>query len=402
MLPIVYLGIIFLVIITLLGFRKPMYQAILGGLLVTVILFKIPPIKWLEFPFKVLTHWGTLSILISFYLITYLQRVLELREQIRLAERDLDGIFHNRRVNTAGAPMFIGLLPSAAAMILCADIVKNATDDYLNPKEQAFVASWFRHIPESSLPTYPSVLLMVTLTGVALPHIMMGMFIPALTLVGIGYFLYLRRLPKHPDTPKSTDRKRDSVNLVKHLWSLGLILVLILVFKFQVVTAALITILVCLFVYRFSLGEAIKLIPKSWENKLLGNMFLVLTFKEFIDYTGVLILLPDALSLLPIPSFLVFAILFFWGGIISGASGITALGAPMLMAAIPDGGIAIVILMLCMVHAASQLSPTHICLIVSAEYFDVSLLDLLRKTLPAVLIFIVLMIGYYMILSTIL
>ena len=141
MLPILSLGIIFMVIVVLLGMKKPLYQAILGGLFMTVVLFQVSPAEWPRLVGKVFTQWGSLSILISFYLITYLQRVLESRDQIRLAERDLDGIFHNRRVNTAGAPMFIGLLPSAAAMILCADIVKDATDGYLNPKEQAFVAS---------------------------------------------------------------------------------------------------------------------------------------------------------------------------------------------------------------------------------------------------------------------
>ena len=51
------------------------------------------------------------------------------------AQQELNGIFHNRRVNAGGAPVFIGLLPSAAAMILCADIVKDATDGYLDAKE---------------------------------------------------------------------------------------------------------------------------------------------------------------------------------------------------------------------------------------------------------------------------
>lgn len=281
-----------MVIVVLLGMKKPLYQAILGGLFMTVVLFQVSPAEWPRLMGKVFTQWGSLSILISFYLITYLQRVLESRDQIRLAERDLDGIFHNRRVNTAGAPMFIGLLPSAAAMILCADIVKDATDGYLDPKEQAFVASWFRHIPESALPTYPSVLLMITLTGASLQQVMPLMLVPALSLVAIGYFLYLRKIPKLPDSQKSKDRLKDTVHLFKHLWSLLLIVFLILAFKFQVVTAALLTILACLVVYRFSIDEAIKLIPKSWETKLMGNMALILVFKNFMDDTGALALFP--------------------------------------------------------------------------------------------------------------
>ena len=155
-----YLGIVFLVIILLLAKRRPLYQAIFGGLVVTVVLFRIPPMEILNNTKKVFTTWSSLSVLISLYLITFLQRMLGARDQIKLAQKDLNGLFHNRRVNAAAAPVFIGLVPCAAAMILCGDIVKEASDGYLEKKEQAFVTSWFRHLPESILPTYSGVILM--------------------------------------------------------------------------------------------------------------------------------------------------------------------------------------------------------------------------------------------------
>lgn len=153
MTPLLYLLLVFLAIVILLAVGRPLYQAILGGLCLTAALYRISPGEILHLVGNVFTHWGSLSVLLSLYLITYLQRMLEARQQIKLAQQDLNGLFHNRRVNAGIAPMFIGLLPSAAAMILCGDIVKEATDGYLEPEEQAFVTSWFRHIPESSLPT---------------------------------------------------------------------------------------------------------------------------------------------------------------------------------------------------------------------------------------------------------
>ena len=154
---VVYLGIVFLIIVLLLMFRRPLYQSIIGGLIMMVILYKIPFNDIFIQITHVFTNWSSLQILISLYLITFLQKMLEKRQQIKLAQQDLNGLFHNRRINAGGAPLFIGLLPSAAAMILCGDIVKDATDGYLKPKDQAFVASWFRHIPESTLPTYAAV-----------------------------------------------------------------------------------------------------------------------------------------------------------------------------------------------------------------------------------------------------
>ena len=117
---ITFLGVVFAVIIVLLAIGRPLYQAIAGGMIVTAGLFHIPVTVIVTKIASVIINWSSLSVLLSLYLITFLQRILESRTQIRLAQQDLNGIFHNRRINTAGAAFFIGLLPSAASMILCA------------------------------------------------------------------------------------------------------------------------------------------------------------------------------------------------------------------------------------------------------------------------------------------
>lgn len=394
---IMYLGLVFCTIIGLLAWKRPLYQAITGGLVVTAVLYRIPAVEVAGRIVMPFTKWSSFSVLLIFYLITFQQRILEARSQIRLAQQDLNGIFNNRRVNTAGAPLFIGLLPSAAAMVLCSDIVKDSTDGYLKPAEQALVASWFRHIPESTLPTYTAVLLMVSLSGVELPKFIMGMMIPVLTLVLIGYVTYLRRVPRETGASSSGEKKKDVLNLFKHLWSLILILVLIIGLGFSVVNAVLISILSSILVYRISAAELKTMIRSSFERKILSNTYLVLVLKEFIAYTGVLALLPDAMASLPLPPYLVFAALFFVATLISGSTAAIAMGTPLAFAVIP-GGMPLMVYLMCITHAASQLSPTHVCLVVASEYFHVSLGELIRKTLPLSLAFCVLMTMYYNIL----
>ncbi len=392
-----YLGIVFFVIVLLLALRRPLYQAILGGLAVTVFLYHITPAAIILRTMNVFTNWDLFSVLVSLYLITFLQRMLEARGQIKLAQQDLNGIFHNRRVNAAGAPLFIGLLPSAAAMILCGDIVKDSTQGYLDRKEQAFVASWFRHIPESTLPTYSGVLLMSTLSGVPLPKFMLGMIVPLVVLVLLGYYPYIGRLPKETGESQSGGPLRETLALLRHLWSLLLILALILVGKFSVVPAVLIVLVAAAFVYRFTAGDLLSMARRSFEMKLLLNTFLVLVLKEFIDHTGVLQALPETLSTLPIQPALVFALIFFLGGIISGSNGIIALGTPLAFAAI-DGGVPLMVLLMCMCHSASLISPTHVCLVVAADYFHITLGELVRKTIVPSLLFCLSMIAYYQLL----
>lgn len=132
----------------------------------------------------------------------------------------------------------------------------------------------------------------------------------------------------------------------------------------------------------------------AFEAELLLNTFLVLALKEFIAYAGMLEEIPRTLSSLPIPSYFVFALLFFVGGAVSGTNGIIAMGAPLAFAAM-DGGVSLMVLLMCMCHAASQVSPTHVCLTVASNYFHVPLGGLIGKTLPRALAFGIFALGYY-------
>lgn len=397
MLGLLYLGLIFLLIMILLAFKRPLYQAMLGGIVATVLLFGIAPADWWGLTSSVVTNWSSFSILVSLYLITYLQRILEDKEQIKKAEQDLDGIFHNRRVNTMLAPLFIGLLPSAAAMILCGDIVKETTDSYLDRGNQTFLTSWIRHIPEAFLPTYPAVLLMANLAGVPIGAFMLGMLPIVAFLLLVVYGRFIRQIPAASDRLQSGSPWKYLFQLLGHLWTLILMLVLIIVFQFEVVLASLVTIVLALLVYRIPLDKMLDFVKTAFELKLLGNMALVLIFKAFLDHTGILASLPKILQGLPIPTFLIFVLLFFLGGIVSGASGIVALGTPIAFGAIPNGGAALMVLLMSAAHAASQISPTHICLTVASEYYHTSLMKLMRKTLPYSLATIAFAIVYYLI-----
>lgn len=389
-----FLALAFAVVIGLLAAKRPLWQAFVGGMCAVAVLFRMPLLEIAHRALGVFADPGSLSILISLYLITYLQRMLEKRGQIALAQRDLDGLFHNRRINAAVSSMFIGLLPSAAATILCGDMVKDATEGYLKADEQAFVTSWFRHIPETTLPTYSSVLLMAGLSGVPLPKFMLGMLVPILVLLALGWAVSLRKIPADPGTPESENRAKDGLHLVQHLWAFLAILVLMLAFDLPVVTAVLLVLLAAAVVYRFRADELRPLFRSAFDRNLLLNTYLVLAFKEFIGFTGVLELLPDLLAKLPVPSYLVFALLFFVGGIISGMNAIIALGTPLAFAAL-RGGAPLMVLLMCMCHAASQLSPTHVCVVVAAEHFGIPLSKLIRRVLPVALVFCVLMIGWY-------
>lgn len=132
----------------------------------------------------------------------------------------------------------------------------------------------------------------------------------------------------------------------------------------------------------------------AFEKKLLLNTFLVLVLKEFIAQTGVLELLPDMMQKLPLPTYLIFAMLFFVVTVISGSGGAIAMGALLAFAAMPVTTPLVVYLM-CITHAASQIGPTHTCIMVASEYYSITIGEMIRKTIPYALLVCVLMTVYY-------
>ena len=104
---------------------------------------------------------------------------------------------------------------------------------------------------------------------------------------------------------------------------------------------------------------------------------------------------------MPIPTFLVFTLLFLFGTIVAGTQAIIVLCMPMAMEVITPGhtGLALFTLLMCVGYVAMQVSPTHICLVMCSEDYNISLGSMIRKTIPMVGLFTLIAIGYYGILS---
>ena len=78
--------------------------------------------------------------------------------------------------------------------------------------------------------------------------------------------------------------------------------------------------------------------------------------------------LPDFFRQFPISLPLSFFLLFFFGTIIGGSQAVVALCMPIAMTAIPDEGLPFLAMLMGAVWAAMELSPTHVCAFVAADY----------------------------------
>lgn len=398
----VKLVLIFGVIVTLLHLRRPLSVAIAGGILAACIFYRFDFFYSLQIIGRSLTSWGTLSLLLIFYLIMFLQRMLEKRNALLRAREALDSLSGNMRVNVALAPMLVGLLPSAAVMTICGSIVNSYCKELLSAEERTLVASYFRHIPESVIPTFSSIIIGVELSGVPLPSFILGMLPMVAVLIGLGWYFLLRTIPTDTGRQRSARPARELAMLGKNLWPLIAIVSMVIVAHLPVYAAVGIVIIVNIFVDKFTVKELCSLILPSFEKRLLLNTALIMIFKDVIGAAGIIEVLPGMFTALPVPAFLIFFLIFFFGTIISGQQAMTAIAIPLAFATIPDGGMPLLVLLLSAGYIAMQISPTHLCLAIVTEYFHTDMGTLIWRTLPILVSFIPILLAYYILLRTLL
>jgi hypothetical protein len=283
------LAIVFAALLLSLRAGLKLTKSMLITIVATIVLYAIPLKDTIKIWYKASTSFNTISLVLILYLITLLQRILQNRKQLSQVHTNLDSLFNSRRITATVAPIFIGLLPSAAAMLICGEIVRDTVGDALDQEEQAFITSYFRHIPESFLPTYAAVILMSELSGVSIGTFVLGMLPLEVLLYILGYWAYIRRIPKDTGLPPSENRGHVAVELLKNLWSIIAIIVLVIGFKWSVLSATLAVIIVCLPVYRYKPREILPLLKDAVEAPMLVNTYLIMVFKDFIMHNFITI-----------------------------------------------------------------------------------------------------------------
>lgn len=392
------LAAVFCIIILVMWMKQPLLTALLAATAGTILLYRLPLDVTCAAVARGATSWTTIEALLVFYSITYLQRMLEKRKNLRNCQVALNGLFNNRRINASVVPFLLGCLPAASTVLICGPIVRDSVGDALSTPEKAAVTSYFRHISESFLPTYTTIFIAVGLTGgaVSVSGFVLAMLPMVAALFLAGHLVYLRRIPKDTGMIPQEPRAYYWKLLAQSAWSIALAIGLILTLKLPVELAVLVCILLNVFVNRFRPEELLPFFRSAFETKLLASTWLVMIFKEVLAATGVIEQLPVFFSSLPLPTFLIFALIFFFGAVVAGNQASIVLCMPMAMASLEgEPVLALFVLVMCMNYAAMQVSPIHICLTLCAEDYKVPLSALVVKTLPMVLIFTAAAFLYY-------
>ena len=364
--------IIFVVILTLLNKRLPLYLAMIFGSLLMIVMFRLPLATAGQTALHTLTGWDVWSVNLAMYVISVLVYELDLRHRFKDAQRAMNGLMRDPRLNTSLACMFIGLMQGPATVTICGGMVD----------------------------TMAGVIVACSISGISISSFFVWMIPMALLTLLAIYLVYLRRVPR---TVGETGRsKKECVRLLlRSLWSLLLAIAVIIVFSLPTWAVVAVIAAVNALVEKFSAQEVRDALVKGFDLKSLLGITMAYVFKDLLILGGVIDVLPTYFEHLPIPAFLVLVILYAFGTLVAGSSAAAAAFIPLAYTMIPNGGAFLLALLMSVSFASSQLSPTHICTAIISDYFGVTFFATVKKLLPLFLLTVLIACGYYMLLTAV-
>ena len=362
--------------------------AIFAGSLALALLL-LPPRSLPEHMFDTLIDRQTLTLLVVVASALALSRLMEVKALLTTLTATLERL--GPRLAMHFVPAMIGLVPMPAGALVSATALRDLSNRMgLAPERVTFINYWFRHIWETSLPVYPaiiatSIILSVQLSSVTLTLLPMTALVIALGTV--SSYRMLKRSKRYQAEGR-TSKRNMAHNLLRASWPILLIVVLVLAGVDAVIAFPLaLVLLACQ--QKANWPELKTALKYGADLQILFLLYAVMLFKATIESAGAAYALFSDMQYIGLPTPVLLAFLPFLTGFATGISmGFAGISLPLLVPFVVLGsqfnGYA---LMLAYIsgYVGVLLSPVHLCLILSTEYFKASLAGVYRLILPPLL-----------------
>lgn len=365
---------VFILMIVFLIRKVPLVYVLFGGASVLALLFRTSPKAFLLMLVHGIIDPVTIELLCILWFIMILEYLMRSEGYMERMLTGLQRVVPYPRFNLCLLPAFIGLMPSAGGAIFSAPLVSQASQNMaISPELKSFVNFYYRHISEFLLPIYPNVLLAASLTGVSISTILQHMLPFGLSIILLGIPVVLK-IPKPEKLPKERNPKEAAKQLFIGLLPILVVVFFVLFFGVRVwVIVGLI--LLTLFVWhRYQPADVIRTVQKSFKPSTLMMVVMVMIFKRVLEETGAVAALPALMNHLPISPHLVFVGLFFLLGLLTGFVGaVVGIGFPVALASFGALDAPTIVLFLLSGLAGQMLTPLHLCLSLTVDYFRADL-----------------------------
>jgi integral membrane protein (TIGR00529 family) len=332
----------------------------------------------------------TIQLVAAVLLISGLGRVMKENGDLELAVSSLVSLVPRPKLLTMLLPAVIGTINVTGGAIMSAPMVEeNGKALGLDRTSQAAVNLFFRHIAYFVYPLHTSLIILSEVLAIPKQSIILSNVLPTLAGTVAAYWLYFRRVDH---SPAGQVEERDTLfHLKKFLLGFSPVLVILaLVLFFDVPFYLAIAAGLALALVRniqagnkgSALANRLKELFRGWINYKLGLTILsLMLFKSVVEASGVTNRLAELLLRygIPLPILVIslsLLISYILGTHMAAAGLLAPLFAPLFppAALIPYTALFFVCIML-----GYLVSPLHLCLVLTNQYFEVPYEKVLRK-----------------------
>lgn len=303
----------------------------------------------------------------------------------------LQGLFRSRRFALAAIPLMMGMLPTPGGIMLSAPMVRDLGDHVgVDRTRLAAINFFFRHQWETVWPLFPAVPLIQGMFGIsALALISHNIAIMLLGTLGGLIFLLLPAFPPRGQKDPSSSRFVNNLRSFAHaFWPIALVAVLYAIANIPPAAGLMLAICIFLSFHRVPLHHWAAIFKSGVEADFAFLIMGALLFKLNLEAGRAIPAVVRFLSDMNVPEYLVIFLLPMLVGFLTGVTMPTvAITFPFLAPFIGAGEqakIGLQTLAFSGLICGLLLTPVHLCLALSASYFEAPLPKIVLKLLGPV------------------
>ncbi len=290
------------------------------------------------------------------------------------------------RVTLALMPAFLGLLPSIGGARFSAPIVKATAEPLgVEASSAAAINFWFRHVFEFASPIIPGMILGCAIAGVGVGDLVLHLFWLSILAIALGWWVMIRPIKPGAAHVATTPAEGTNADILLAVLPVAVSVVLMLAWGLSA-AVAMGLVVAGLWGVLLAIGRPVKaweVIKAGVDKKLMLNILAIFVFINLLEASGALGQLVDTLKASALPFPVVIALIAFTVGVLTGMSqGHVAMVMPIVAAAAP-GNLDLVGLAMVFGVAGQMVTPTHVCLTISVDYFKAPFFSVLKPVLLA-------------------
>jgi uncharacterized protein len=377
-------------IVVFLRLRWNLGLVMLAGAVFLGTLYRIGPLEQARVMLRSSSDPVTMNLVTGLVLIMVLEYIIRKKGLLKRMMEAVVNVARDRRIAMAVLPGVIGLLPSAGGAVFSAPMVQDAAAEVaMEPEHKAFVNYWFRHIWECISPLYPGFVLAAAVTRIPISALMISQLPIPLTVIGAGVLLGFRGI-----TGSAVQGARNLAEikaLFITLLPITISIILVAVFRMPLAFAMLSVVAGMLAFYRYRWSEIIAAFRESFSINIVLMIVGIMVFKGMLDASGAIEALPAFFTASGMPMSIVLFALPFVVGLLTGLTvGFVGATFPIITAMLgghPDPGS--ITFAFASGFAGVLLSPTHLCLLLTIQYFKADIARTYRLIyVPVLLVFL--------------